>query len=45
MQRDILGKLVRSSFNTNFCINVENVENLSSYLLGPVSLASIKSLS
>ena len=38
MQRDIPGKLVRSSFDTNFCINVENVENLSSYLLGPVSI-------
>ena len=37
MQRDILGKLVRSYFDTNSYINVEN---LSAYPPGPVSLAS-----
>ena len=37
MQRDILGKLVRSYFDTNSYINVEN---LFTYPPGPVSLAS-----
>ena len=35
MQRDILGKLIRSSFDTNSYINVENL----TYPLGTVSLA------
>ena len=36
MQTDILGKSVRSSFDTNSYINVEN---LLTYPLGPMSLA------
>ena len=36
MQRDIVRKLVRSQFDTDSCINIEN---LFTYVLGPVSLA------